>query len=261
LLRHVIERGEANGFEIIAGLFPSHLKWNVPTGFTLLEEFLEADRSRPELRVAMGRFFTVQGRLVEALQMVEGVVQERPDDLRAAAALIACLREADATVEWNQRVGQLPATSVDEPWLLLLERGTHALRHGQPEQAITAYRSVVQKDRTNIQAWHGLLQATRAIGDDSQYSRATTMVTVLGKIQNQISRSMQQQADPNSFLDLADLCAKADLDREGAILSAFALQLDSGHERGRASLARFQSRPSTDDKTSPVENWNARPNQ
>jgi predicted Zn-dependent protease len=240
LLQTAVQREQATAYEVIASLFPSQLRWNDSTILELLEEFYAADPSQPVLRTAVGRLYTVQGRLAEARLLLEGVVREHPDDLRAVAALIACLREADETDEMDRRLAALPALSNTDPWLLLLERAANAIRKKQPNVAAEIYEKVIQQNHTSPEAWQGLAQATRLMADTNRREKAIQMLSRLGNIQTLISKGLQKPSDPNSFLDIADLCDQTDLNHAGRILTKYAYKLDPQDPRVHLSLKRFK---------------------
>lgn len=241
LLQKVIERGDADGFETVAALFPSHLRWNSPVGLELLEEFYTNNPSHPVLRIALGRFYTVQGKLQEARQLLEGVVRECPEDLRAAAALIACLRDANEPAELEKRFAALPPPSSNEPWLLQLQRGEFALQKNKARDAAAIFENMIRQDRTCTHAWQGLLQATRALGDSPRRARILKTAAGLGRIQYQISRCLQKPTDPTPYLDVADACAEIELNRESQLLTELARTLDPGNPRVLASMKRFST--------------------
>ena len=231
LLKGVVERREATGFEIFAACFQSHLPWNGSQALQWIEEFHAADPQDPHIRIALGRYLTGRGKLLEARHMLEQVSRERPRDLQAAAALIACLREADAAEEVDRLTAALPPQSPQDPWLLLHQRGLHALENGQGKEAAAAYEQILQVDRTSNQAWQGLARASLLLDDAPRRSHALKMATGLGRILSKLAKGIDLPSDPNSFLEVADVCAEIGLDKEGWILTRFARQLDPRNPR------------------------------
>ena len=242
LLQGVVDRDEADSFEAVSFCFLSLLRWNGPDTVKWLEEFHAADPTSPWLNIALGRYRTGQGRLEEARQILEGVVHEHPSNRRALAALIACLREADALEEVTRRMEGLPPQSADDPWLLLLQRGADALQNGRPLAAVAAYEQLLQQDRTCTEAWQGLAQASRLLDDQPRRKRAIEMTTMLGRIQNHLGKAIQNASDPNSFLDIADLCAEISFNREGWILTQCARKLAPSNPRVLAAVELFRKR-------------------
>lgn len=225
LVTLLVQRGEADHFETVVSCFPSHLRWNGDDAVRWLEEFHAADPDDRLIRIALGRYRTGQGRLDEARTLLEGVMQQFPHDLWATACLIACLREADDGAAADRLIESLPPLASSDPWLLMLRRGAHALEHGQLEAAQAAYDMLLAADRTNTEAWQKLAMIARLRGDEPQRVRAVTVAAGLSRIQNHIGKGIQRPEDPNSFLDVADVCFEIGFDLEGWILTRFARRL------------------------------------
>ncbi|MFO1040567.1 MAG: FG-GAP-like repeat-containing protein [Planctomycetaceae bacterium] len=252
LLQPFLEQDETDGFETLATLFPTHLRWNSPIGFEFLEKFYERDRDQPILRTALGRYYTVQGRLEEARTHLEATARQLPNDLGIKAALIALLREANDP-DLNRQMDSLPPANPDDPWLLQFQRAEHALQANQFQQAASYYEAIIRRDPTCTQAWQGLVQATRTSEESDSRIQAIKMAAGLGRIQYQISRCLQTPTDAPPYLAVADACLDLDLNREGLILSRLAERLDPGNARAAESKGRFQSR-----NTSPLSHWQLR---
>lgn len=242
LLHGVIDRGEDQTFEPAAGCFPSLGRWNGPDAVLWVEHFHAINPDNLQLTIALGRYRTSQGRTKEARQILESVVREHPQNLSALAALIACLREADEPEELSRIFRMLPPRSPDDPWLLLLQRGADAIQNGQAQEAAAAYEQLLQQDRTCAEAWQGLGQAARLLGDIPRRKKALEMATALGRFPNHLGKTTQESSDPNSFLDIADLCAEISLNREGAVMTRCARRLAPENERVRAAVKRFRER-------------------
>lgn len=239
-LKGVMERGEADHFEIIAGCFPSLLRWNGSQAITWTEEFYAADPHSEVIRTALGRYRTGQGRLEESKQLLETIVADSPQNLPAVAALIACLRAADETDEVERRIKLLPPQSSDEPWLLLLQRGISAIDAGDGQAAIIAYEQVIKSDRTSTQAWQGLANAARITGDQPKRDRAINMARGLGRIQNHVDKVVKAADDPAGYLDVAELCLELELYQEAWVLTQRAQKLAPHDQRVESTLKRIK---------------------
>lgn len=242
LLRGVVERGEADHFELLVFCFPSHLRWNGPTAVQWLERFHGSDPTDPVLNIALGRYRAGQGKLDEARQILEPVVQARPDDRFALAALLACLRDADDPDEWTRRMVALPAQSPDDPWLLLIQRGLFAKLNGQPELAVIAFDQLLSLDRTCTEAWTGLAEACLLLNESTRRQQALKMIAGLGRIQNNLSKVNLHPTKPDGYLYVADMCAEIELDREGLLLTQHAEKLSPDDARVRSTREMFQAR-------------------
>ena len=241
LLRGVLDRGENDGFEAVAGCFPTLLRWNGPEATGWLEEFLAIHPQDPVLQTALGRYRMGQGRLDEARTLLEQVCRARPEDLLARAALLDCYWEAGLDEELAAAMAQLAALDPQEPWRLLLVRGRFALRQQQPAVAHAAFLALLTADRTNIEAWLGISQAAGALRRDSERTHALLMVKELGRIQDLLGKAINEPRKPQPFLRGAELCAPLGLDREGQILLAHARRVAEDDQPVTAAEARFRA--------------------
>lgn len=240
LLRGVIDRGEEDPFEAVVGCFPSLLRWNGPSAMKWLDQFREADPASPLLDIAFGRYRTAQGKPQEARPILEAVVKQDPNNLRAVAALVVCLRESDDLAEADRLMRALPPLSADDPWWLLIQRGWFLLQNGQPQLAAAAYEQLLKQDRTSSEAWQGLAEASRLLKDTPRRTQALRMVAVLGRIQNYLGKPINDASNPDAYLDVADLCAEIPLVREGAVMTRTAMRLAPRNERVVASVKRYR---------------------
>ncbi len=249
LLSDVVERGEADYFEVIVFCFPSHLRWNGDDAVRWLEEFHNANPSDRLLNIAMGRYRTGQGKLAEARNLLEGVVRQSPSDLWATAAVVACLRESDDADAADRLLEALPPQLATDPWLLLLQRGAHALQNGRIDDAARAYDQLLAQDRTNTEAWLKRSMISRMQGDAEKQKRAIVVAAGLSRIQNHIGKGLKQPDDPNAFLDVADICVEIEFDTEGWILAKFAETLAPDNPRVVAMIKLLQTRKSATSET------------
>lgn len=247
LLSGVVARGEADYFETIAFCFPSHLRWNGPDATRWLEEFYAADSTDVKIKVALGRYRTGQGKLDEARSLLEAVVEKDPDDLWAMSALVACLHEADDPDELSRRMEALPPQSDDDPWLLLIHRGLYANQNGQPEQAIAAFEQLLKRDRTSTQGWAGLIPVVAHLKDESRRKHVLQMAAGIGRIQNNLGKIIRRPKDPETYLDVIDLCAEFGFDDEGLLIAEFVNRIDPKNPKVQSARELFQSRLSIKD--------------
>jgi tetratricopeptide (TPR) repeat protein len=251
LLAGVIGRGEADHFELIVFCFPSQLRWNGDDAARWLEEFHRVNPSDRWLNIALGRYRTGQGKLEEARGLLEGIVRQSPSDLWATAALVACLRESDDADAADRLIEALPPQSPTDPWLLLLQRGSHAIERGRADDAARAYEQLLAQDRTNTEAWLKTATISRMQGNVEKQQRAVAVAAGLSRIQNHIAKGIKKPEDPNSFLDIADLCVEIDFDTEAGILTRFAEKLAPDNPRVLSMLNLLQSRkPASAESTS-----------
>jgi predicted Zn-dependent protease len=242
LLKGIIERGEEDPFEAVVYGFPTVLRWNGPESILWLEQFHAAGPHSPWLEIALGRYRTGQGRLDEARPILERVYQEEPTNLWAAAALIACWQECGDLDRAGELSEKLPPQSKDDPWQLLTLRGAFALQNGNADVALAAYEQMLRQVRTCTEAWQGVAQAAQLKNDVERRTKALGMVAGLGRIQNHLGKPLQDAADPNSFLDVADLCVEYNLLTEGALMVRAAIHQAPQNERVLATRKAIRER-------------------
>ena len=242
LLKGVIDRGEDIAFEAVAGCFPTMLRWNGPDAIQWHAQFMAADPDNVWVRISHGRYLTGQGRADEACPILEAVVAEQPTNLRAISALVAALREAGDVDRADQLILALPPRSRDDPWTLLVQRGYVAVQNGNLEEARNAFEQLQQSDATSTEGWQGIALVARLQNDIPRQTQANQMVTSLGRIQNYLGKTTQDAGNPSSFLDVADLCAEFQLNREGAVMARFAQRLAPDDGRVQATVKAFRER-------------------
>ena len=242
MLAKVVERGEEGTFEAVVYSFPTVLRWNGPKSIHWLEEFHAASPRNSWLEIALGRYRTGEGRLDEARPILERIYQEEPTNLWAAAAFIACLVENDEGDRAREIMASLPPQSEGDPWQLLIQRGSFALQAGQPDAALAAYDEMIKQVRTSAEAWQGVALAAQLKNDSVRRAKALEMVAVLGRIQNHLGKPLQNAGDPNSYLDVADLCAEYHLWPEGALMVRSAIRTSPKNERVISATKLFRER-------------------
>jgi tetratricopeptide (TPR) repeat protein len=263
LLAGMVERGEADHFETIVYCFPSHLRWNGHDAVKWLEEFHAQNPSDRLLNIALARYRTGQGKVEEARKILQPIVQQSPAsptspngsptspksglDRWATAALIACLKESGETDAADKMIETLPPQASTDPWLLLLQRGNYALDKGDHDIAAIAYAELLSQDPTNTEAWQKMALIERLRGNEAKRLRAVEVAAGLSRIQNHIGKGIQRPEDPNSFMDVADVCAEIKFDTEALILTKFAQKSAPDHPRVVAMIKLLQSRQPEND--------------
>jgi tetratricopeptide (TPR) repeat protein len=246
ILLGMVERDEADHFETVVALFPSHLRWNGNEAVNWLEQFHAANPDDRRLNIALGRYRTGQGKLDEARRLLEAVIRDFPTDRFAVAALVACLRESGETDAADHLIEALPPMESTDPWLLVLQRGSLDLQQGRAESAARAYQQLLSQDRTNTEAWQKIAQVHRMQGNELLRKRAVEVAAGLSRIQNHIGKGIQRPEDSNSFLDIADVCIEIEFDKEAWILARFAKKLAPRDARVAEMFTLLQSRKPTE---------------
>jgi tetratricopeptide (TPR) repeat protein len=245
LLEGMVGRGEADHFETIAYCFPTHLRWNGPDAVRWLEEFYACTPHDRHLRIALGRYRMGTGQLEEARQILRPTIDEYPADLSAQAAWIALLRESGDIDDADQAIGALPPLAANEPWLLLLQRSGYAIERGDAESAAKALSQLLKSDRTNTEAWQKVAAVAGMQANQQKRTRALTIAQGLSRIQNHIGKGIQRPQDPQSFLDIAEICIEIEFNREELILAQYASRVSPDHPKVTAMLEHLKSQPAS----------------
>ncbi|MEZ6112140.1 MAG: tetratricopeptide repeat protein [Pirellulaceae bacterium] len=198
--------------ELTTLYFPSLLRWHGPQAAEALEAFWEADQDSFPLRVALARYRIGQGKLTEARELLAGCLEEQPNSLIAAAAMLECLRELGDDGAAIPILERLPELSPNEPWLLMRMRGHFANDHAQSERAVEAFSMVLAADPASAEAHQGLATAYRALGRDEALQRTLARGQVLARIQNRLGWVQGAESPAEGLLEVAELCVQIELD-------------------------------------------------
>ncbi len=225
LLRGVLFRDEADGFEIAAGCFPTLLRWYGTQAADWIEAFAAATPDDRRVRVALGRFRTAQGRLDEARELLAAVRQEAPDDRAALAAWIAFLAEAGDRAALQHQLNDLPLAEADDPWLLQLWRARGQLERHELAEGLQTLLGLVQQIPTHAEAWQEIATAAQRVDAPALRDFAVSRAQRLGSIGNRLGWSVQTR-ESRPWLEIVSLCQEAQLHDEARHVARFVLRLD-----------------------------------
>lgn len=238
---HLLEAADTN--DTITYCFPSVLRWNGEQAVTWLEEFLKQDPNDFALRVALGRYRTGQGQLDQAEAILRQCCQERPDDLTAQAALLACLYERADWEQMDELVQDLPPADASDPWLLLRLRG-HVHNHfGRFQEAFEAFQMALAADPANGESNLGLGKALAGLQRHEESDAALQKTSVIARIQNRLGWIQVRPADVSALWEVAELCEQIDLNIRATVIARHILKLDPTHQGAGELLERLATRP------------------
>jgi len=183
--------------------------WHTATGRRRLTEFLDQDPQDPNLRLAEGRYLTAEGRLDEALTMLERLANERPGDEPCAAALLECLYEQNDWEALAPIARSLPEDRPDEPWLLTRMRGEFDLHEESWESAVRHFERVRDADPANPWCHVGLARAYGALRRPEDRAEEQQRSLILSRIR--VSLVTVKEDDWKASLELASRCEEAGL--------------------------------------------------
>jgi len=204
LLRSSHESGVVDVFDSKQFFFPHLLIWNSTTGRLRLTEFLKVDPDNRDLRLAEARYLTSLGQIEQAQSQLKLLLDEKPDDLPAIAALLESYYEAGDSKNLQQLLSVSPAYRIAEPWLLTRMRGHAAMERQDWKLAVTRFSEVLTADRTNPWAQSAIARASEKLQDPGMARLAQARAYGIAKIRAALAREDHNEA----LEDLAQACGK-----------------------------------------------------
>lgn len=216
--KRFLEESEALGIASVEDLkllyFPHLLIWNLDTAREPLRKYLAEDPQNPQLRLAHGRYLTGEGRVEEALEVLETLHQERPDDLYAWGALLECYHEQNDWEAIERSAQSLPPFAESEHWLLTYMRALLASHQGQLELAVKYFEHVLEFDPTHPACTMRLARALDALNETDKAQRTLNKSVILADIRVNLVNVKQQ--DPSSLEWVAERCYELDFPQAAA---------------------------------------------
>jgi tetratricopeptide (TPR) repeat protein len=230
LLAEIIQRGEAQTFEVLAWCFPTLLEWNSPHAAWRVEQAWQADAANVRLGVALARYRIGQGRLPESQLILTRCLELSPHDLDVKATLLAYHYEQNAWDEMAPIVADLPALQDSEPWLLLKMRGHFHEHHQRYAEAIDCYRRVLKADPASAESQLGLARALAAAGMRDESQKALAVSHGLARIQNKLGQSVQNPDSIEALEEIAQICEQIGLFQQAWLVASVALVKAPDHK-------------------------------
>jgi tetratricopeptide (TPR) repeat protein len=184
--------------------FPNLLLLNSPTGRTRLDQFIAADPTNTDLRIAQARYKTMDGQFDAALALLEPLMAQQPGNTRIGAALAEALFESSDMQKLANLVSTLPAYSTSEPWSLTRMRGELAMEENDFQAAINHFLAVLHQDPANAPCQMGLATCYGQLGKTNEQQEALRKSSILAEIRVNLS-SVQTDA-PAAASELAAKC-------------------------------------------------------
>jgi tetratricopeptide (TPR) repeat protein len=237
ILRAIHLLGAGGVFETLAYAFPSTLRWNGPQATQWLEKFWKEDPHDFRLRVALGRYRTGEGRLEEAQNVLEQCCQERPKDLFAQAALIACYYEQNQWEQIEDAFARLPPRSPADPWLLLRMRGHYHNHRHEFAVAIQCFEQALASDAANAESFAGMAKAYEGLGREADRGEALRKVQAMARLQSRLALALSRENDAAPLLEIAQISQEIALWRQARLAATMALKLDPKNVDAQKLLA------------------------
>ena len=230
LLTEMIQRGEAQTFEVLAWCFPTLLEWNSPHAAWRVEQAWQSDATNVRLGVALARYRIGQGRLPESREILARCLELSPQDRDAQAALLAYQFEQSAWNEMAPIIAALPPIQDSDPWLLLKMRGHFCEHQLQYPAAIDAYRRALKVDPASAESQLGLARALAATGAKDENQQALAVSQGLARIQNKLGWSVQNPDSVEPLVEIAQICEQIRLPEQSWLVTSVALRKAPDHK-------------------------------
>ena len=244
VLKELHRLGLADVYDSKQFHFPHQLLWHSEKGRGPLSKFLEHAPQNPQLLLAQGRYWTLEGRLDDAEILLSRLHQEQPHDLSRVAALLECYHEGNRRESFDDLVDSLPDWQTGEPWLLMRMRGEDALQKHHWDSAVTAFQRLLEVDPANPWAHMGLAKAYDELGREAKRDKMRQRSLRLAHIRANMGRVNEKS--PQASNELANSAAEIGLDA--------AAKTFRGHsERIAAKILTSQSTDSERTLTQPTQ--------
>jgi tetratricopeptide (TPR) repeat protein len=250
VLRELVVRRAADGFETIAFCFPTLLRWNGSQTQEWLAEFLHEDPDDFRLRFAQARYATGNGNLDTARSLINELAADRPDDRAVLAARAAIAYEA---ADWNELALVLEGvtTADTDPWLLHRLRG-HWLNHERRfAEAVEQFLVALRLDPACAECHVGLAEAFGGLSQPERQREAADKARQLARIQNRLGRLDTEPDQLDALFEVAALSEEIGLAAEARTVAEYLLRLSPGHAKAKTLRARLptDTKPTADDRS------------
>jgi tetratricopeptide (TPR) repeat protein len=249
VLRELVARHAADGFETIAFCFPTLLRWNGSQTQEWLAEFLRETPDDFRLRLAQARYHTGNGQLDAARKLLDDLLAERPHDRTALAALAAVAYEA---ADWDELARTLDGVTPGDadPWLLHRLRG-HLLNHERRfADAIIQFQTALRLDPACAECRVGLAEAFAGLGQPERQREEADKARQLARIQNRLGRLDTEPDQHDALFEVAALSEEIGLAAEARVISEYLLRLSPNHAKATTLLARLPPDTGIDSRVS-----------
>jgi tetratricopeptide (TPR) repeat protein len=220
---------------------------------------LERDPDLLPVRLRVAEMLVEDKRTPEALPHAERLYRQAPDNPQVQALLGICRyyqnEPAEARRLMEAAVRHLPK---DPPLLIHLARLD--LQEGRAGEAEKRLRHVLQADRSDTEALHGLVDALRLQGRDGEAAATLKLCEHYKERLDRANRLLREVADsPGAtaadYADIGRLLLDIGRDRLGVYWLERALELEPGHRAAHAALATYYDRNHEPERAAAHRRW------
>jgi tetratricopeptide (TPR) repeat protein len=190
---------------------------------TTLKRWVEADPADLDAQIALWRRIAASPRAADPdrptlLAALESLLNSHPNHIGAREALIAALADSGDPKRGRILLDNWPQGSRDARYWRL--RGRWDLEYDDgPAEAVTAFQTALVAFPHDWRSWYRLSRALRVLGRETDSRRAAESVSRIRELLDPLSLGPRLDAaanhldDPTALHDLANLCARAGLQR------------------------------------------------
>jgi tetratricopeptide (TPR) repeat protein len=241
LLQQMFQKQDGDLLDTLRFLFPSLQRWNGPTATQRAEAALAADPDCFEVRRAIGRYRTGQGRLDESREILDACLRERPGDLATYSYVLACEFERGGVKAIVEPVNRLSPPSDRDPWLLLELRGYVCNDQQRFAEGIDCFERVLREDPANSACHQGIATACQGLHLPERYEREMDVMAILARIQVRVARLLTYEHPPEPILEIAEMCEQLGLQEHARRMARQGLQLHSRFAAFQVLLDRIHA--------------------
>lgn len=206
ILEEMHRLGLADVYDSKMLYFPRLLLWHPASGRTRLGRFLERDPQSLELQIASVRYLTFDGEADKADALLKRLRKEYPSHPGVLAALLECAYERSDNALMQELIGSLPPISPDqeEPEMLTLYRGLHAVEEGHWQTGLLALSSVLRTDPGDSSATMALSRVWDRLGDKVKRDQSLDRARCLSQIR--VSLPTVTESNAEACRELSSKC-------------------------------------------------------
>jgi thioredoxin-like negative regulator of GroEL len=251
LLWELYDRGQAGLPEMVQLMIAEYVVWAPEDSRDRVQAFAIADPRDTHSRRALAEYKLLDGKIQQALQLLDANLQIDPNDVPSRLLAIEChLADAD-TVKARQAIDQLPAAAHSYAQAQK-QRGSLALLEQQFDIAILECRNALRQAPFDRELRYKLAQAERMAGRFDDANRNAQVADQLATV-HRLCHTLhtQQRPDLSDVRQVIQLCEGLGLIEEASGWARVGLAEDATDSYLLAARERLASLPGTSSRNPP----------
>jgi tetratricopeptide (TPR) repeat protein len=206
---------------------------------TILRRCFAADPLDPHTRIALARFERGDGRIDEALRLLDPFPGETKAPSEARLEFVACLLDAGEVERLDRFFSDSagPLEGFSRYWLL---RGEWARLAGRASEALTCFRTAVDLDPRDPEAHYRLGRSLRAAGSEREGVAEMEVARKAQELKDVVAEIPDWTRDTALLTRAGQICAEIGRNREARAWLGLALRVDPGCTEARAALTELE---------------------